>query len=70
MVEVIQKGDRKLYHRVKAYEAAKTEDQLMSEFGVEQLWLMLDFEKHFKLREEEHSVSFVNDLNQMLEGKE
>ena len=26
MVEIIQKGDRSLYHKIKAYEQAKTED--------------------------------------------
>ena len=26
MVQIIQKGDRDLYHRIKAYEMAKTED--------------------------------------------
>ena len=55
MVEIIQKGDRALYHRIKAYEQAKTEDQLHAEFSVDQD-LFLEIEKHFKLIEDEESV--------------
>ena len=52
MVAILEKNDRSLYHKVKAYEIAKSEDQLISEFSVPH-WLFLDIEKHFKIREEE-----------------
>lgn len=42
----------------------------MAEFGVERMSFMLDFERHFKLREEEHTINFVSELSQMLEGKD
>lgn len=32
--QVLMKGDKAMYHRVAAYEAAKTEDQLKQEFGI------------------------------------
>ena len=51
MVAILEKNDRNLYHKVKAYEIAKTEDQLKSEFSVPKS-LFLDVEKHFQLREE------------------
>lgn len=69
MVQIIQKNDRSTYHKVKAYEQAKTEDQLLSEFSVDQA-LFLDFEKHYKLKDEDHTINFVRDLDQMLEAKD
>ena len=51
MVEIMEKGDMSLYHKVKYYEIAKTEDQLRSEFSVP-IDIFLDIEKHYKLREE------------------
>ena len=46
MVAILEKNDRSLYHKVKAYEIAKSEDQLVAEFSVPH-WLFLDLEKHF-----------------------
>jgi len=42
---------------------------LHSEFSVDQA-LFLDFEKHYKLKTEEHTVNFVRDLDLMLEAKD
>ena len=69
MLQIHHKGDRKLYHRVKAYELAKTEDQLIREFGVE-LNQLLELERRLKLREEEHSIKFVDELDEMIEAKD
>ena len=51
MVAIMEKGDKSLYHRVKQYEIAKTEDQLKAEFSVP-IHIFLDIEKHFKIRED------------------
>ena len=67
MVEIIQKSDRETYHKVKAYEQAKTEDQLHSEFSID-LNLFLDFESRYRLTEEEHTIEFDQELNKMLEA--
>ena len=69
MVKILHTGDRDLYHRVVRYEAAKLEDQLHSEFGVEYAQF-LDIENHLKLREQDHTVVFTTELQEMLEGKE
>ena len=69
MVPILRKGDRLLYHKVKAYEIAKSEDQLYNEFSVD-LALFLHFEKHFKLRQDEQTIEFVADLDKMIEAKE
>ena len=69
MVQILRGGDRQLYHKVKSYEIAKSEDQLFNEFSVD-LRLFLHFEKHFKLREEESTVDFVKELDLMIEAKE
>lgn len=51
MIQIIHKGDRPMYHKVKAYELAKTEDQLHAEFSVD-LFLFLEIERHYKAKEE------------------
>ena len=51
MIQIIHKGDRPMYHKIKAYELAKTEDQLHAEFSVD-LFLFLEIERHYKAKEE------------------
>ena len=69
MVQIIQKGDRSLYHRIKAYEQAKTEDQLHNDFSVD-LNIFLGIERHYKLKEDDSTIQFENELNEMIEGKD
>ena len=69
MVAILEKNDRSLYHKVKAYEIAKSEDQLISEFSVPH-WLFLDIEKHFKIREEEATIDFEKELQAMLDKED
>lgn len=44
-----------LYHKIRAYEHAKTDDQLVREFGVE-LNQFLEIGNRLKLSEEEHTI--------------
>ena len=57
MVQIVQKGDRSLYHKIKAYEQAKTLDKLSNDFSID-MDLLLIYEKHYKLTEEEHTIDF------------
>lgn len=69
MVTIIQKGDRDIYHKIKAYEQAKTLDQIFADFSVD-MELFLNFEKHYELSKEQHSIEFEQELDKMIEGKD
>ena len=69
MVAIMEKGDKSLYHRVKQYEIAKTEDQLKAEFSVP-IDLFLDIEKHFKIRQEQATIDFENELTDMIDKQD
>ena len=69
MVAILEKNDRSLYHKVKAYEIAKSEDQLVAEFSVPH-WMFLDIEKHFSIREEQATIDFENELQAMLDKED
>ena len=69
MEAILAKNDRALYHKVKAYEIAKSEDQLKSEFSVP-MRLFLQIEKHFRIREEQATIDFEKELQEMLDRED
>ena len=69
MVPIFMKGDKALYQQIKAYEMAKTDEQLKSEFGVDNQ-IMFQLLQKYKLREDQNTQGFEIELSLMIKQDE